>query len=81
MTDFAVIVREQILKQKYLIIAVIQIVCSFASGCTSQQIYGTGQEYQRNQCLHIPDKIESDRCMSKINTSYDAYKREESGPK
>ena len=76
MTDFAVIVRERVLKQKYLSIAIIPIVCSFSSGCTSQQLYGTGQEYQRNQCLHIPDKIESDKCLSKIDTSYDDYKRE-----
>ena len=61
--------------QKYLSIAVIPIICTLLPGCTSKQLYGTGQEYQRNQCLHIPDKTESDRCLSKINTSYDDYKQ------
>jgi hypothetical protein len=75
-SDLAIYVKERILTQKYLSTAVFSIVCSLFSGCTSQQLYGIGQEYQRNQCLHIPDKIESDRCLSKINTSYDDYKRE-----
>jgi len=75
-------VKERILIQKYLSIAVIPIVCTLFSGCTSQQLYGTGQECQRNQCLHISDKNESDRCLRKINTSYDDYKREkDSGTK
>lgn len=67
--------KEIILKLKYLGTVFISFVCSLASGCSSQQAYGVGQEYQRNQCLHIPDKAESDRCLSKINTSYDDYKR------
>lgn len=67
--------------QKYLSTAFISIVCCLASGCTSQGAYSMGQEYQRNQCLHIPDKAESDRCLSKINTSYDDYKREKDATK
>ncbi len=62
--------------RKYMALVIIPVVCGFLSGCTSQQLYGAGQEYQRNQCLHMPDKIESDRCLSKIDTSYDDYKRE-----
>ena len=74
--------KESILIQKYLSIVAIPIVCSFSSGCSSRQAYGIGQEYQRNQCLHIRDRIESDKCLSKINTSYDDYKREkDSGTK
>ena len=68
--------KEIILLRKYLGAILIAIVCSLASGCSSQQAYGMGQEYQRNRCLHIPDKAEGDRCLSKINTSYDDYKRE-----
>jgi hypothetical protein len=75
-SDHAITATERILTRKYSGIAAISIVCSLFSGCTSQQLYGTGQEYQRNQCLHIPDKVESDRCLGKINTSYDDYKRE-----
>ena len=67
--------------QKYLSTVFISVVCSLANGCSSQQAYGIGQEYQRNKCLHIPDKAESDRCLSKINTSYDDYKREKDSTK
>lgn len=52
---------------KHLGIAVILSFCSLFSGCTSQQLYATGQEYQRNQCQHIHDKAESDRCLDKIS--------------
>ncbi len=51
---------------KHFGIAVILVFFSLFSGCTSQQLYAMGQEYQRNQCLHIPDKIESDRCLDRI---------------
>lgn len=67
--------------KKYLSAAFISIVCCLFTGCASQKLYGVGQEYQRNQCLHIPDKIESDRCLSKTNTSYDDYKREKESTK
>lgn len=62
--------------RKYWSAAAISIAFGLFSGCTSQQLYGIGQEYQRNQCRQIPDKSESDRCLSKTNTSYDEYKRE-----
>jgi len=75
-SDSAISAKERILIQSFWSTAVISIVFTLFSGCTSQQLYGVGQEYQRNQCLHIPDKVESDRCLSKTNTSYDDYKRE-----
>jgi len=48
-----------------------------ASGCTSQQMYATGQAYQRNRCLEIPDQRGD--CMSQ-SPSYEEYKRETVGP-
>jgi len=62
--------------QKHVCTAVLSIVCSLSSACTSQQLFSVSQEYERNQCLHIADKIESERCMGKINKSYDDYTRE-----
>lgn len=73
--------KETNLLPKYLSTVFISVVCSLATGCSSQQAYNMGQEYQRNQCLHIPDKAESDRCLSKIHTSYDDYKREKDATK
>jgi hypothetical protein len=52
-------------------------------GCTTEQAYGSAQAWQQNQCNRIPDKVEFDRCMSKANTPYESYKRQqtESGQK
>ncbi|HWJ01734.1 MAG TPA: hypothetical protein VNU96_22175 [Burkholderiales bacterium] len=46
------------------------------SGCTAEQVYGSGQAWQQNQCGQIPDKVEYDRCMSKASATYDSYKRQ-----
>jgi hypothetical protein len=61
--------------QKYFGAAIIAIVCGLFSGCTSEQIYGTGQAYQRNQCLDMPEQGERNRCLSKTNASYDDYRQ------
>lgn len=59
------------------IFASIALLIAWAiSGCTAQQVYGTGQAWQRNQCSKLPDKADFDRCMSKTNTSYESYKQE-----
>lgn len=56
------------------------IVClalaGLCSGCSSQQLYNTGQAYQRNQCLNMPDQAERDRCLGKTDTRYDDYRRQ-----
>ena len=52
------------------------LAISFLPACTAEQVYGSGQAWQQNQCGKIPDKAEYDRCMSKANTTYDSYKRQ-----
>jgi uncharacterized lipoprotein len=49
------------------------------AGCSSEQMYSTGQAYQRNECLKIPDPKESQECLNKANKRYDDYKRETDG--
>ena len=46
------------------------------AGCSGEQTYSAGQNWQRNQCTRLPDKAEYDRCMADANRSYDSYKRE-----
>lgn len=46
------------------------------SGCTSEQIYATGQNMQRSQCMKNPDTQEQSRCFKNAETSYDTYQRE-----
>jgi hypothetical protein len=46
------------------------------SACSSQQLYGVGQAWQRNECFKITDQQERSRCLSSSSTSYEQYKRE-----
>jgi hypothetical protein len=45
-------------------------------GCSSQQMYASGQGYQRSQCERLPDMGERQRCLEKANVSYEQYQRE-----
>jgi len=52
------------------------------TGCSSQQTYGAGQAWQRNECYKINEAQERSRCLASTSTSYEAYKREaEAGKK
>ena len=44
--------------------------------CSSQQLYGTGQAWQRQECNKINDTQERGRCMASASTSYEEYKRQ-----
>ena len=46
------------------------------AGCSGEQAYSAGQNWQRNQCARTPDRAEYDRCMADANRSYGSYKRE-----
>lgn len=57
-------------------IAIAFLLVLGAAGCTSQQMYASGQNYQRNQCERQPDMGERQRCLEKANMSHDEYKKE-----
>ncbi|MDP1549520.1 MAG: hypothetical protein Q8L97_05090 [Nitrosomonas sp.] len=46
------------------------------TGCTTQQLYNTGQAWQRNECGRIMDQQERSRCLSSTSTSYEAYQKQ-----
>lgn len=52
-----------------------------ATGCTSKQVYDTGQGWQRRECNKIVDQNERNRCMNDVNTTYEDYKRNTAGSK
>lgn len=56
--------------------ALVAFIASVAPGCTSQQLYGAGQAWQRNECQKIPDAQERSRCLSSASTSYEDYRRQ-----
>lgn len=46
------------------------------SGCTAQQLYSTGQSWQRNECYRMLDQLERERCLSSVNMPYETYKKQ-----
>lgn len=51
------------------------------AACSSQQLYGAGQQWQRNECYKINEAQERQRCLSSTSTSYDDYKRQSEAAK
>jgi hypothetical protein len=49
--------------------------------CSSQQAYGAGQAWQRQECNKINDTQDRARCMASASTSYDDYKRQSEAAK
>ncbi|MBS0496072.1 MAG: hypothetical protein JSR51_00275 [Proteobacteria bacterium] len=47
-----------------------------ATGCATQQLYSTGQAWQRNQCTQLVDQQERERCMTNAGASYETYKKQ-----
>ena len=56
--------------------ALATLVPLFASGCTAQQAYETGQAWQRNKCDRIVDFEERRRCLEAADVPYDSYRRQ-----
>lgn len=52
------------------------IVMLTAAGCTNQQAYSAGQEWQRNQCNQMNNNVERARCLEQTNTPYQDYRRQ-----
>lgn len=50
-------------------------------GCSSQQLYGVGQAWQRNECQRIADAQERSRCLQSTAKSYDDYQKEAAAAK
>lgn len=59
------------------LMAVVCLSCiATLQGCSSQQIYGAGQAWQRQECNKIADAQERGRCMASASSSYEEYKRQ-----
>lgn len=57
-------------------VCLIFLAASGLQACSSQQAYGVGQAWQRNECYKISDPQERSRCLASASTSYDDYKRQ-----
>ena len=45
-------------------------------GCTSEQFYASGQNWQRNECAKRADGLARERCTKDASTSYDSYRQQ-----
>lgn len=52
------------------------LITLLLSACSAQQLYHSGQDWQRNECRKISDASERSRCLQNAATSYDQYQRE-----
>ncbi len=57
------------------LLSVVLLFTPCLPSCSSQQVYGMGQAWQRNECYRIVDAQEHGRCMASTSMSYDEYKR------
>ena len=49
------------------------IVCAALGACSQQQLYATGQQWQRTQCQKIDDRAQRTRCEDSVALSFDEY--------
>jgi hypothetical protein len=56
--------------------ALVLLAALSISACTMEEIYTSGRDWQRSQCVKILDQAEYDRCMRDADLAYDAYKEQ-----
>ncbi|TXI18017.1 MAG: hypothetical protein E6Q62_07625 [Nitrosomonas sp.] len=59
-----------------MIVAILTISAVIQPGCSTQQLYTTGQAWQRNQCHTLIDQPERERCLNNASTAYETYKKQ-----
>jgi hypothetical protein len=68
-------ILENCMNLRTLFVNVLLLSAPCLSSCSSQQVYGMGQAWRRNECYKIVDAQEHGRCMASTSMSYDEYKR------
>lgn len=46
------------------------------AGCTSANLYATGRNAQRTECMKEPDQVVRERCLKDASMSRDTYQKE-----
>lgn len=52
------------------------LIACLCTACSTQQLYGVGQSWQREQCERIQSSQERGRCLGSTAISYEEYQRE-----
>lgn len=68
--------QETRMVRRWMRVLGLGVVVALGAGCSGQQLYASGQAYQRNQCARLPDQTERETCLRDADRSYDAYQRE-----
>jgi len=51
-------------------------LCLIQAACSSEQLYATGRQAQRNECMKEADQTNRARCLKDAGMSHDAYEKE-----
>ena len=51
-------------------------VALLLAGCTSANLYATGRNAQRTQCMKQADEAARERCLQDASMSHDAYQKD-----
>jgi hypothetical protein len=62
-----------------VMIGTIAVILPVAPGCTWQQAYSAGQQWQRNACNRLIEQTERERCLRNANMPYEDYRRQSEG--
>lgn len=63
-----------------LFLSILKCCCLMViAGCTSQQLYTSGQYMQRSQCMQLADQNDQAKCISRSQLSYEEYQRQQKG--
>jgi len=62
-----------------VMIGTIAAILSVASGCSWEQAYSAGQQWQRHQCNRLVEQTERERCLRNANMPYENYRRQSEG--
>ena len=62
--------------QSFLMVGSVCLCVSMLLGaCSSQQLYDSGQAWQRNECQKLNDKAERDQCLASNKDNFETYKK------
>jgi hypothetical protein len=66
---------------RFVALAVAAVIVFALAGCSWQQLYSAGQEWQRNSCNRLIEATERERCLNSNSIAYDDYRRRTETPK
>ncbi len=52
------------------------LIALLLTACSSEQLYATGRNAQRTECMKQADGAARDRCLKDAGMPHDAYKKE-----